>query len=283
MLPFAISPAWAADDDIAITFLARDTAPISQGTPGHAFFCITLKLATGPKEDCFGFYPENLAATFGGPGRVNDEFTRNAIPNVSMSLRHTITAERRTRIYQVIEQWAGKDYHLLVNNCGDFMFAVAEAAGLKLPDRRTVTLPTEFLEGLKDRYWSGGWISSDAQSRFSLRQDGKTTIEWTERSASGATLSKSVAFAPFDDPVRIERANSDDVLTFLTFQPSLRAEILASRPGPEPSYLVMRRVDDRVFADWFGLTAIKDARGKLKELKQPGSTPAKRFEMDRVP
>src|SRR5260221_9877973 len=141
-----------APGDIFVEFMARPTAPITAGTPGHAFFCLSYHLNTGVKEDCFGFYPKDLTKAFDGPGVISNEFNKKAILNVSVSLSHKVDKTTISKITAEINKWAGADYKLLVNNCGDFVFAIAKAAGLRTPNRQTVALPTEFVDGLKKLY-----------------------------------------------------------------------------------------------------------------------------------
>src|SRR5260370_39512008 len=85
---FLAGAAAGAPGDIFVEFMARPTAPITAGTPGHAFFCLSYHLNTGAKEECFGFYPKDLTKAFDGPGVISNEFTKQAILNVSVSLSH---------------------------------------------------------------------------------------------------------------------------------------------------------------------------------------------------
>jgi hypothetical protein len=272
------SPAEAEDKPITITFMARPVA-MTPATFGHAFFCVSVPLQSGSKEDCFGFYPTDLKKAFDGPGKVASDLRPSAITGVTTSLRHEITEDARRRVYQTIERWAGADYKLLVNNCGDFLFDVAKVSGLAVPSRSSVLLPTDFVEGLKRLYWSGSWVSTDPGKRFLLAFS-EQKADWTERAASGMSLTRTVSFAPQEGPTRIERNNGDEVLAFLGFQPTLRSQIVAQ--GPKPSYMILRRLDDRVVSQWYGLLVTKNEDASLKELKQPGSMPAKPYEMIRV-
>lgn len=264
-------------DEYKLTLLARPESILSDKSPGHTFFCITAMLSSGPKEECFGFYPTGHGY-FGDPGTLNNEFTRASIQAVTESLELKMTPETRAAVYATIKQWAGADYHIALNNCGDFVFAVAKAAGMDLPQRSEVTRPVDFVRALRTRYWYGSWTSSDAQRRFTLRIGTEGAV-WVERSATGVTISRSVTPPSGDAGSRIERPNDDAVLTFLGFQAPLRAEILAK--GAQPSYLALRRVGPRIEAEWFGLIVTKDDKAHLKEIVQPGSRPAKPFTFDR--
>jgi hypothetical protein len=276
------TPARAADGDMFIRFMARPTAPIAQGSPGHAFFCIILHLTAGIREDCFGFYPENLSKIFDGPGKLSNEFKKDSIQNVSITLEHKISEDTRKGIYDVLHRWAGQSYQLRVNNCMDLTIAVAERAGLRTPPRprSTITLPTELLEGLKRLYWMGQWQSTEPQSRFQLDISASNKVGWAERNQSGAVLEIEVPLSPAEGEVRIERPNTARVMDHLGFQPTIRQQILAA--GPRPSFLTMRRVDHRIEAQWNGLVVIKDEQAQLKELKQPGTTSPKPYTFDRI-
>src|SRR5215475_3860344 len=92
LLSFVALPEAAHSEEggIYIEFMARPTAPITGHTPGHIFVCISLDLAPGIKEECFGFYPQDPLKAFDGAGTVSNEFKKPAIQNVSISLRHKI-------------------------------------------------------------------------------------------------------------------------------------------------------------------------------------------------
>jgi hypothetical protein len=262
-----------------IVFMARETKPISADTPGHIFFCIQVPLVAGLKEDCFGFYPDDPLKSFDGPGNIVNEFTMPAMGDVKASLSHRISADARKAAYDQLADFTGASYKLHVNNCIDFVFAVAKAVGLKTPNRATVTLPTEALAGMQSRYWEGSWQSDDPQTRFQFEIAG-ASAEWTERDTTGKALKVQVPFAAADDNVRVERPNSPQVLSHLGFQSTVAGEITAA--GPQPSFFILRRIDDRLEGQWNGLVAIKDTAGHLKQLKQPGSTPAKAFTFSRI-
>ena len=273
------APALAQDKPITITFMARP-ADDSDLTFGHAFFCIAVPLQTGSKEDCFGFYAKDMIKVFDGPGLIASDLKPENMAGVTTSLKHRISEQTRQNVYATIRRWAGSDYKLLVNNCGDFLYDVAKTAGLAVPDRSSVTFPVAYVNGLKQLHWAGNWASTDAGSRFSVNiKDGQA--EWTERSTSGAAFTRTVPVLVEGDSAKIERPNSGDVLTFLGFQPSLRAQILAA--GPRPSYMTLSRLDGVMNASWYGLLAIKNDDATLKELKQPGSMPPKLYSMTRKP
>src|SRR5690242_14323688 len=107
---FLCSTVLAEEGGISIEFMARPTSPIIGHTPGHVFLCITLDLAGGSKEECFGFYPQSPAMALDGPGNLSNEFTKAAIQNVSVSLKHAINESTRAAIYGEIRKWAGADY-----------------------------------------------------------------------------------------------------------------------------------------------------------------------------
>jgi hypothetical protein len=269
--------------DISIEFMARPTAPISAGTPGHVFFCIGVPVGGGVKEECFGFYPQSPLKAFDGPGTVSNEFSRPAIGAVSTSLKHRIDEGVRSAVYTELKKWSGVDYKLVVNNCIDLVFGIAKATGLVTPNRQTVLLPTDFVGGIKSLYWTGNWNSTDIDTRFRLQISGNNAVTWTERnSASGQQLSKTSSLSlKSDGEAVVERPNSSDVLQLLGFQQNIIPSILAA--GPKPSFLKLTRKGHRVLGEWNGIVVIKDAKGHFSQLKQPGASPAKNFDFDRIP
>jgi hypothetical protein len=127
---------------------------------------------------------------------------------------------------------------------------------------------------------AGQWESEAPERRFSLDiRAGK--VVWTERGATGTTLRREVALRELDDGAfRIERANDPEVLSFLGFQPSLRAEILSR--SPQPSFLVLRLNGGVLRGEWNGIFVTKDAKAHLQSLVQPGVRPAKTLVFARV-
>jgi hypothetical protein len=69
------------------------------------------------------------------------------------------------------------------------------------------------------------------------------------------------------------------VLTFLGFQPELRAQILAR--SPIPSFITLSIDAQGLLAEWFGVLAIKDEQDRLQSLVQPGDRPPRRFHLQR--
>lgn len=122
----------------------------------------------------------------------------------------------------------------------------------------------------------GTWESDDAQRRFRLRIEG-TSVAWTERNAAGDELTRQVPMWFGDDAATISRANDAEVLTFLGFQPELRQQILAR--APIPSFITLKIDEQGLFAEWFGVLAIKDRQDQLETLVQPGDRAPKRFRL----
>lgn len=270
----------AEPGDIFIEFMARPTAPITDSSVGHVFFCISLNLSSGIKEECFGFYPKSDLKAFDGPGVVSNEFQRPAIQNVSTSLVHKIDESTRSAIYAEIRKWAGTDYKLLINNCMDFSLAIATAAGLKT-NRQAATIPTEFVDGMKKLYWSLSWGSRDPNTRFRLVINGQN-VEWTEvHPESHQTIKANVTLkTSADGSSLIERPNSADVLQGSGYNVSIISSIIAA--NPRPSFMKLRRQGRTISAEWNGLIVLKDNAGRFSGLKQPGSNPSKHFDFDRL-
>lgn len=128
----------------------------------------------------------------------------------------------------------------------------------------------------------GKWETTDSGKRFRIEAQELTgKFSLVERNAAGTELSveSKPTFVFLDDSVTwtFERPNDDPkVLTHLGFAPDIQQEIL--NRNPRPSFIVVKRVGDKLTGKWSGITVIKDTHGKLKELKQPGDTPSKDFE-----
>lgn len=126
----------------------------------------------------------------------------------------------------------------------------------------------------------GKWQSQLPEQRFTLDILGNTA-KWTERNSLGALLIKQVPIQDIrNGNFRIERANDDEILTFLGFQPNLRREILAR--NPQPSFIVFHKNGDNLIVEWNGLIATKDANARLRELIQPGIKPPKIYELTKL-
>lgn len=127
---------------------------------------------------------------------------------------------------------------------------------------------------------AGKWQSSAPENRFGLEISwGK--VRWTETNSAGAVLAREVSVKELPDGTfRIERSNDAEVLAFLGFQPSLRAEILAK--NPQPSFMILTLSSSGLRGDWHGLSVTKDANARLKDLFQPGTKPPKSFAFSRV-
>lgn len=127
----------------------------------------------------------------------------------------------------------------------------------------------------------GNWQTPAPEKRFTLEFVGKK-VKWTERSPSGATLTKEVDMMEISDgKFKIERANTEDVLKFLGFQPTLCSEILAR--GPNPSFIMLNFDGDIFTCEWNGLIAIKGTNAHLQELVQPGVRPPKIYNLNQIP
>ncbi|HEX8213766.1 MAG TPA: hypothetical protein VF584_26605 [Longimicrobium sp.] len=120
---------------------------------GHAFMCISVPTNVGPREDCLGFYPSPTAdkAYIGGPGVTSSEFQQapGRFSLVTVSLRRTITADQRTAIYRMMDDWNRRQYRLLDSSCIDFVASVAQTIGMATPPRIATELPEAYLRRLK--------------------------------------------------------------------------------------------------------------------------------------
>lgn len=122
----------------------------------------------------------------------------------------------------------------------------------------------------------GTWTSTDADHRWKLvfRREEPT---WTERNTSGAENARMAKLRPGGrlGVYKITRDNDLDVLKFLGFSDAIRSAILAL--SPLPSFMILTVDGNALKGDWNGLLVIKDSQGQLREMKQPGETPAKTY------
>jgi hypothetical protein len=124
----------------------------------------------------------------------------------------------------------------------------------------------------------GTWDSTDQAKRWRFIIKG-TKLTWIERSGNDQ-LPFDVKIDSMATEFSIQRPNDDMTLKFLGFSDDMRREIL--RKDPRPSYMIITAKDDKLTVAWSGLSATKDDKGKFKELRQPGSTPAKQFSLERA-
>lgn len=278
----------AEPSPLYVVFCARwDTLP------GHAFVVLGKEDAGAQLSsvEAFGYYPErpgDLRAVFKKvPGVMADEFLRGTMAPTLVRLILKVNKSDFDVVEAVRRSWASRtDFQLIEQDCVTFVMDVARALKLRTPDRAGFNnIPWNYVRKLADaneqsQYLDGVWESTDTAQRFRLEVT-RSSCTWTERGANGTELKRTVVVTNDAQGFRINRPNDADVLTFLGFQPSLRAEILAQ--SPQPSFLVLSRPEaDKIMGQWNGLLAIKDNSGRLRELKQPGSGPVKQFEFRRV-
>ena len=137
---------------------------------------------------------------------------------------------------------------LVNDHAGQAEVSPATSTRVRWADVKSLHTPTgawtEFL-------LTGKWDSDDDAMRFSLELDG-TNGKWTERSPTGAVLTRDVTVRQIDGQLRIYRENDDQTVKFL-FREPLRAQILML--NPHSSYLVLSRDGEAVTGKWFGLKA----------------------------
>lgn len=128
---------------------------------------------------------------------------------------------------------------------------------------------------------NGVWESQSPAParRFALEISWGKAV-WSETNATGTVLAREVALEELPNGTfRIQRPNDAEVLAFLGYQSSLRAEILAR--NPQPSFMILSLDGANVRAEWNGLFVTKDANARLKDLFQPGTRPFTPFTFTR--
>ena len=156
---FGLTESGRAADDITVQFMASGPANWEDASlTGHAFICVGLKVGSGLKEECFGFYPKagGKGAVY-GPGCVDSELNGKCgdhpitrFSNVTASVKKTITEDQRRAVYAVGKEWSSKDFVLGWRDCVAFSNAVAQAAGLKTPPSTTATTPAGYVKKLQE-------------------------------------------------------------------------------------------------------------------------------------
>lgn len=239
----------------------------------------------------YGFFPVEAAdgkwtlLTGAIPGKVVQE-SLNQDVQVKLTLKVSSTQYARAEV--VRQAWADKkDYKLIESDCATFVEEVAKSLGLRSPDRGKLTsgtwFPSAFLLALvemneQSHFFQGRWESSDARKRWVLEFTDADCI-WTERSKTGASLTRTVAAKPVAGVLQIERPNDKDVLTFLDARSGVVDQILAA--GPKASFMnVTRTSASTLVVGWNGLAWELDKNDKLKTLIQPGTTPKTRAQFD---
>lgn len=276
------------DDDgnkYFLVFCARksDNATLK---PGHAFV-VWGKEDAGEamsSQKSYGFYPDEgagLKAIFSTvPGHLVNEATKSGT-SLFLTARIIISVNRGSyeTAAQEIEKWATAEYNLYQKNCISFAQAIAGDIKLLGFDADVANFPPEYFERLilnVKSFYGGNWKSTDATGRFSLKIAGPD-VDWTENGNGALLKSISSDRSSSAELLKIERANTDDVLAFLGFSDkALRAEILAK--NPEPSYILIKREGAKLVGEWHGLLVKKLANGRLDQIVQPGKGIPKFFD-----
>jgi hypothetical protein len=146
------------DTGIALEVMAHEwsvTQPIGF-SPGHAFMCISIRLQSGVKEDCYGFFKvTGEGGLISGPGVKLDQMNDPAaIParfsRVSVSIKKDITDSQRRAIIKAAEDWNAHHYNLTKENCIDFVAQAARIAQWAVPPRNASDTPDSWVRRLKD-------------------------------------------------------------------------------------------------------------------------------------
>lgn len=138
---------------IQVEFAASNISWTNAEYTGHAFMCIIVPTSSGPKEDCFGFYPKNggVKGFIGGPGVVHSEFQKNPsrFSRLTTSIRKKISTEQRRVIMRIVNDWNTKNYDLTNQSCIDFVASIAKEINWEIPAREATDLPEGFLNKLR--------------------------------------------------------------------------------------------------------------------------------------
>jgi len=125
--------------------------------------------------------------------------------------------------------------------------------------------------GPKDLFPFGVWESNEGHQRWHLDFNDNGCV-WAERAPSGATFQRTVPLQRTGSGWIVQRVNDAEVLRFLGASAAATSEILAR--NPQPSFIRIDVLPDRLQGEWNGLRWTSNPAGHLQTLEQPGSTPA---------
>ncbi len=241
-------------------------------------------------EGAFGLYAKTtgtiVKAFFSKvPGEIADEFYKGSMTQDLIRFIIQVDKSDYDKTFSIKDTWEGRDdYQLLENDCITFSTEIAKNLNLQIPTRNTTDRPWDYVIKIlnsnnQSDFLSGIWVSIDPNNRFKL-EISKSNCIWTEKSQNGQTIFRSVEVKVETSIKKIYRPNDNEVLAFLGFQNNIRGQILAH--GANPSFIDLKRADvQNLQGLWNGIIIIKDNNANLKEIKQPGSTPAKQFDFKR--
>jgi len=268
---------------------------------GHAFIVWGKEDAIAQQsiiEAAFGLYSKNSgsSSTDGSaifkaffskvPGEIADEFYKGSLTQDLIRLIIQVDKVDYDKTFGIKNTWEGRnDYQIIENDCITFATEVTKSLGLTIPVRGLTDRPWNYVDKFlssnnQSNFLSGVWESSDPIKRFKLEIT-KTNCIWTERTQGGQTIVKTAEIKKENGIYKIYRPNDNEVLTFLGYQNNIRSQILAR--GANRSFIDIKRIDGKNLQGlWNGLIIIKDTNANLKEIKQPGTTPAKQFDFIRL-
>lgn len=152
-LIFAAASAASAAASPRLCFYAQERNLLSGAWTGHAF--VQLLPDAGPQASSrsltFGFYPKDPAlAVTGGPGKIKNDSEHGW----EWKLCKSVTDESYDKAARLISLDRDKTppYSLGGFNCTDWVFKVADAAGVKLPSARALGTGLYDPEELANKY-----------------------------------------------------------------------------------------------------------------------------------
>lgn len=210
------------------------------------------------------------------PGEVREVLQRD----ISARLIIKVDEGDYKKADAIISRWQAKgQYQLLWEDCTTMINEVATALGLSVPGRGGVSPATWFPSGAlgklvndnpQSHFLNGTWDSGDPAKRFRLEISGDQ-CRWTERAATGKTLTVAVTIGKDGSGFRISRQNDAATLAFAGARPAVASEILARSPAP--SFMLLDRPDGHSLnGRWYGLKWTLDKNNRLAELVPAGTS-----------
>ncbi|MBL9116809.1 MAG: hypothetical protein JNJ83_17510 [Verrucomicrobiaceae bacterium] len=183
------------------------------------------------------------------------------------------------RLFSRIKVWVESNGGAVVPGLGDSESTIVPWLGVA----KTLHVPKIAWQDL-----DGMWRSKDVGKRFAIVFRGlDAPCEFIERNKEGEELRVQIPLKVIHGEKDkqgqavatyvLERSNEDpEVLSFYDFSAALVQDIIASKP--KPSRLVLKRVGDKLTAEWLGIAISRDASGRLAEIKQPGDQPGRAYD-----
>lgn len=141
-----------------ILFCTTTTRLRPEPSPGHAYVVWGTEDNSAQRSDQFsaGFYPDpeaGLRGVFGAvPGVLKEEALTGAFQYTDLILQVTVDRSVYEETQVTIDDWVTEEYNLAINNCIEFMKAVASQLDVPVPDDSFGNFPGLYMTKLIVNY-----------------------------------------------------------------------------------------------------------------------------------